>query len=82
MNKTRFQRLLCIEKDDEDKMNELEVGDCFLYGTSMINQKQSKTTGQPISYFKVITKRGPKHIEYGPIYDILEEVKEDDGKRK
>lgn len=77
MNKMDFQRLPAIEEEEE--MDKLEVGDFFLYGKSMINQKQSKAIGQPISYYQIISKNGPT-ISYGPVFDTLEDGGKEDGK--
>ena len=68
-----------IEITEETKMDELEVHDYFLYGTSMIAQKQSKKVGQEISYYQVMSKNG-RHIEYGPVFDLLEKdvIRSDD----
>jgi hypothetical protein len=60
-----------IEITEEEEMDKLEVHDYFLYGTNMIAQKQNKKIGQEISYFVVMNKNG-RHIEYGPVFDMLE----------
>jgi hypothetical protein len=60
------------EITEEDKMDELQLHDYFLYGTNMVNQKQTKKLGQDISYYEIIGKDGNKHVEYAPIFDILE----------
>ena len=70
MRKTEFQRLKEIE--DEREMDDLELGDFFLYGTSVVNQKQSKDIGQPISYYQVVEKKEGS-VLYSPMFDTLEE---------
>ena len=78
MNKLEFQRIMTIEEDglediEKNLMGELEVGDFFLYGKSMINQKQNKAIGQPISYYEVLEISDSGSIVYGPVFDTLEE---------
>jgi pyruvate-formate lyase-activating enzyme len=76
MTKYKWLRL----REYEDLVNvDLKVGDKFLYGTAMINQKDSKEIGQQIVYFEVIKAEG-KNIEYTQIFDTLEEDRLD-GKR-
>lgn len=75
MNTVEFQRLREIE--DERDMSELELGDFFLYGKSVITQKQSKAPGQEISYYQVIGKNEDgSSIEYAPIFDSLSKAPE------
>jgi hypothetical protein len=64
-----FKKLKEIEEEKE--MNDLKVGDYFLYGRAMIDQKTNKETGQPISYYKVLNKEGVT-IEFGIGFDTLE----------
>jgi len=71
MKKAIFQKLKEIEQEKD--MNDLYVGENFLYGKSVIAQKQNKQEGQPISYYQVIEKNGESGITYIPIYDTLEE---------
>lgn len=63
-----FKKLKVI--NEEEKMNELNVGDCFLYGNSIIGQKENKKDGDSITYYKVINK-SERGVEYTPIYDYL-----------
>lgn len=74
MRKTEFMRMKEIEDaiEDAEKMDELEKGDIFLYGKSLIAQKQTKIVGQSISYFQIIKKEGSR-VEYTPIFDYMEE---------
>ena len=69
MKLTKFQKMKDIEHELE--MNDLEIGDIFLYGRHVINQKQSKNVGDPISYYKVISKEG-NSVSYGMEFDTLE----------
>jgi hypothetical protein len=73
MRKTKFMKM--IEIEEAEKMDELNKGDVFLYGTSLIAQKQNKTVGQSISYFQIIQKEGSR-IEYTPIFDYMEKDRE------
>ena len=69
MKKTEFVRML--EITEEKNMDNLKVGDFFLYGASVISQKQHKSIGDSITYYKVVEKK-PKGIEYAPVFDYLE----------
>lgn len=61
-----------LELEDENDVTKLEVGDRFLYGRSVINQKQmEKVDGSTLTYFEVISK-SQNGIEYIPIYDYME----------
>ena len=73
MNKVEFQRLKEIE--DERDMSELEVGDFFVYGKTVIAQKQNKAPGQEISYYQVVAKNG-NSVEYAPVFDNLSKAPE------
>jgi hypothetical protein len=64
-----------IVKDKETEMDELNVGDYFLYGTSVIAQKQNKVIGDSISYFKIIDKKSHGGVEYIPVFDYMEKDK-------
>lgn len=72
MRSSVFKRLAAIE--DEKDMKKLDVGEYFLYGQNIINQKENKKPGQPITYYMVIGKNG-NNIEYTPIYDYMEKDK-------
>ncbi len=75
MKQNHFQRL--VEVETQEDFDGLELGDFFLYGKSVVAQKQSKTPGQEISYYQVISKQGSS-IEYAPVFDVLEKsLKED-----
>ncbi len=66
-----------MQEFDDDKgndMNRLEVGECFLYGRNLINQKQNKVIGQGISYYQV-TSKSDSRVEYTPIFDYMEKDK-------
>ncbi len=71
MKKTVFMKMLEIEKGKEEKIDELKIGDYFLYGNSVIGQKQNKTVGQSLSYFEVINKKNGS-VEYAPVFDYME----------
>ncbi len=74
MRKTEFMRLLEIDHGSEEKMDDLKIGDNFIYGKSLIAQKQNKVVGESISYFQIIQKEGSR-VEYTPIFDYMEEDK-------
>jgi len=69
MKKATFLRL--PEFDDEKETRILKMNEFFLYGKSMIGQKQNKTVGNSISYYQVIGKTN-LGIEYAPIFDYME----------
>jgi hypothetical protein len=68
MQKIKFTRL--PEFEDTADTSKLDVGDCFLYGSSVINQKHVKKDGDEICYYQVISK-SEMGIEYTPVFDIL-----------
>jgi len=53
-------------------MDKLELGDFFLYGRSVIMQKQNKQAGDSISFYQVIEKEGSS-VSYAPVFDYMEE---------
>lgn len=72
MRQAIFQKMADIEKEED--MNDLEVGDFFLYGRNVIAQKQGKQPGQAVSYYEVIEKNEVTgSISYTPVFDYLEE---------
>ena len=58
-------------KEVEDPYK-IEIGEFFLMGEKVIEQRETKIPGQEITYYKLLNKEG-KSVEYMPIYDILEE---------
>jgi len=74
MRISKFKRLKTIEKDKEEEMNKLMVGECFLYGKNVVAQKETKKVGQSITYYQVISKSN-NSVEYTPIFDYMEEEK-------
>lgn len=64
-----FQKIPAIE--NESDILKLRKYDRFLYGTSMIDQRQTKEIGQQITYYEVIKVDGNK-VEYKPVYDIID----------
>jgi hypothetical protein len=73
MKKVYFIRM--VEITEEKDMDELEIGDFFLYGQNLIAQKQNKIPGDGISYFQIVDKKSKGNVEYAPIFDILEQDK-------
>jgi len=74
MLKSIFMKL--PELKDEDDVTKLKIGDRFLYGRSVIDQKQhDKNDGSTLTYFEVISK-SQNGIEYIPIYDYMEKGEE------
>jgi len=72
MRKQRFIRL--PEINEEANMDKLNVGDHFLYGRNVINQKQEKEIGESITYYEIINKDHSR-VEYIPIFDYMEKNK-------
>jgi len=62
-----------IRLKEVENPDELKVGDLFLMGDKVIDQKETKIVGQEITYYKLLKNEG-KSVEYIPIYDTLEEV--------
>ena len=58
--------------EDISENNNLKIGDYFLYGSSMVNQKEAKQVGEEISYYMVLNKKN-KNIEYTIKFDVLRE---------
>lgn len=74
MRASIFKRLPIIDRDEEEKMDLLDVGEAFLFGRHMIDQRENKKAGQPISYYRVIGK-SKNGVEYTPVYDYMEKDK-------
>jgi len=77
MNLVEFQKMREIE--NEEDMSKLEIGDFFLYGRSVISQKQNKTSGE-VSYYQVVNKSG-NSIEYAPVFDSIIKEEEQEVKK-
>jgi len=56
-----------------ENLDKIKVGEFFLMGDKVIEQKETKFIGQEITYYKLLKRKG-KSVEYVPIYDTLEEV--------
>ena len=67
---SEWRKLKAIE--NYELINNFKVGDCFLMGDKIIEQRETKVPGQEITYFKILNKKG-KSVEYIAIYDTLEE---------
>jgi len=70
MKMSEWRKLKAIE--NYELINNFKVGDCFLMGDKIIEQRETKVPGQEITYFKILNKKG-KSVEYIAIYDTLEE---------
>jgi hypothetical protein len=60
------------EQENEQLIHKLLIGNIFLYGNRMIEQKEIKEVGQQISYYRVVDKKDNR-IEYTTVFDKLEE---------
>ena len=60
------------EITDETNTEDMKVGDLFLMGTKVIEQRENKIIGDQITYYRLLNKKD-KGIEYIAIYDRLEE---------
>ena len=67
MKISKWRKLKIVENYEN-----LEIGDNFLMGTSVEEQKETKVQGDKISYYKIIGKK-ERSVEYMAIYDTLEE---------
>lgn len=74
MRKSIFKRLQVFDEENEKKMRELNIGDHFLYGKSIVAQRENKKVGDAISYYEVIGK-SHNGIEYTPVFDYMEKDK-------
>lgn len=75
MRRTEFTRLKEYEYDDPN-MDSLEIGDKFLFGRNVIDQKQHKEVGDPITFY-IVTGKTNGGIVYMPQYEILQEDRKD-----
>jgi len=50
-----------------------ELGECFLEGNALVNQKGNKKPGEWVTYLKIITVHPNQRIEYIPVTEKLEE---------
>lgn len=69
MDARKFSELREIEKLD---MTGLKVGDKFLFGNKMCEQKEMKSVGQYITFYEVIKIDKHGYVEYTPRYEKLE----------
>lgn len=67
-------RTLKQMKNESSFHKKLKVGDCFLYGRSVIDQINTKNVGDQICYYKVIGING-LNVEYQLMFDVLEKNK-------
>lgn len=51
---------------------DLNVGDFFLTGSHIIQQKETKEVGHTVTYYEVISKDDNNIVSYTPRYDKLE----------
>jgi hypothetical protein len=70
MKISEWRKLKVVE--NYELINSFDIDDCFLMGNKIIEQRETKVTGQEITYFKILNKKG-KSVEYIAIYDTLEE---------
>ena len=75
MREYEFRHLQKMQ--DDSLFYKLEENDNFLYGSKVIDQTNTKKIGDPITYYKVIKKKG-NNIEYLMIFDILEKNKKEE----
>jgi hypothetical protein len=66
-----FLMLPKLIKEDDFSIK-LKPKSKFLFGERMIEQIETKTTGDEITYYQVLKLSG-KNVEYIPRYEILEE---------
>lgn len=68
----KFDFIKMKEIEEEKDMDQLNIGDWFLYGRSLIAQKENKIVGQAISYYEIVDK-SHNRVEYKPVFDYMEE---------
>ncbi len=79
MDIRRFNYLRCF--DNLIEFTNPKVGDCFLTGKSVINQKDLKEIGDEISWYEVLSVGENKQISYAPRYGRLEKPKMEEKKK-
>lgn len=57
-----------------------KVGDRFLTGNRMINQKEKKVVGNEISWYEVIAVRENGQVSYTPRYGKMKKIKMEESK--
>lgn len=67
-----WHRLKIIE---DMTLSDLKVGDKFLTGRGVIDQREFKNIGDRITYYEVISINNNNNINYAVRIEILEEVK-------
>ncbi len=70
MNIRKFSGLVEFENVTSEK---LKVGDVFLYGKRMIEQKENKNIGDIITFYRVLNIGDTGNVEYIPVYEKLED---------
>jgi hypothetical protein len=70
----KFDFIKMKEIEEEKDMDQLNIGDWFLYGKSLIAQKENKIVGQAISYYEIVdVDKSHSRVEYKPVFDYMEE---------
>lgn len=75
MNIVDFQQIRCIEC--LTSLRNPKVGDTFLTGNQMINQKDNKGLGHEVSWYEVTRVSKTGVISYKPCYGRLTKPTED-----
>ena len=78
MDVKTFQSLKCI--DNLTQLVNPEIGDLFLNGNAMINQKEIKNIGNEISWYEVVDVKNNGQISYVPRYGKIQKSKMEEGK--
>lgn len=74
-----FKELRCISCLTQ--LKNPEIGECFLTGNRMINQKESKDIGDEISWYEVTDVKNNTQISYAPRYGVMKKVTMEDLKK-
>jgi len=76
MNPSQFATIQAVE--DITKLENPQIGTKFLYGRTMLSQKEKIEIGREISYYEIIDIKRDGNIEYKVCIDRLERPKMED----
>lgn len=74
MKKAELDRLKVFKDEESMAKANLKVGDVFLYGESIVDQKENKKkTGEEITYYRVVNVKQNGNVIFSPAIDKLED---------
>ena len=72
MVNSTWLKMKVFEPENEHEIHNLKIGEYFMMGNRMNQQKELKEIGQQISFYKVVNKKDNR-IEYTTVFDVLKE---------